>query len=393
MVLQCKIPTCRTLGSKGFYGFPKNSLVTLNAWKDVCKMEPGYLVKPSDKICFRHFFRHELIRRGNSFVPKSMSVPKEGILTSEFPSILDEVPPAEDLPKETQSANKSISFCLQHQGSTKYFTVNEGKTVSELDSLIKNLGKCSAPFKIPTIPKGLNPTTSLATLKLPPTNFIELFCSETDCKARFSSQVTNSENSLLFQERIKLLEMQAENERLKRDLEKSRKSNNENREGKKYYKQKFIKLKEKFQKRKKSISKKEKKEIVHDALKDIFTPKQIDCFLRGASWKQGKNWQQEDFSLALTLRTLNKRTYNFLRDKKLLPMPAERTLRKYFQHFKINEGFIEPVARLLEIMVQDLSEKERVVALSFDEVHVKSDISYDSQDDRILGPHSKANTM
>ena len=41
----------------------------------------------------------------------------------------------------------------------------------------------------------------------------------------------------------------------------------------------------------------------------------------------------------------------------------------------------------------DLSPLDRVVVLSFDEVHLKRDISYDSTTISIIGPHSKVNVM
>ena len=48
---------------------------------------------------------------------------------------------------------------------------------------------------------------------------------------------------------------------------------------------------------------------------------------------------------------------------------------------------------MLKIKAMDLSPLDRVVVLSFDEVHLKRDISYDSTTDSIVGPHSKVNTM
>ena len=401
MVHQCKIKSCRTLGSKGFYGFPKNSIAITDEWKKVCEITE---IKNSFKVCFRHFNREELVRKGNMFVPKQDAIPKPYVVTDELPSILDnpEVPMVTNVPLEnnkpatsTESFQRSLSFRIQHQGLTKDFVCKEGKTVSELHDIIRHLGKCISPFRIPNIPKGTPPSTCLAKLKLPMINFIEVFCNDQACHSRFKTEVSPDNNlALLFQERIRVLELQAENEKLKKDLEKTRKSNLEAQTKKNAYKQRYKLMKEKFERHKnKPLTKKQRDQAVRDVLKDVFSEKQINCFLKGANWKQGRGWSQDDFALALTLRSLHKKTYRFLRSRRLLPMPGESTLRKYFQKFKINEGFIEPVATLLKLKAETLTEEERAIAISFDEVHVKRDISYDSQDDKILGPHSKANTM
>ena len=402
MVNQCKIPSCRALGSKGFYKFPNHSLAVLNEWKRVCELQPSDKIKPSYKICFRHFERSEFIRYGSLFKIHQEAIPKAGVVTKEFPTesyYEADIAATEECPQEAVETPafdpnyRCLSFCLQHQGTSKYFTINEGKTVSDLDELIRKIGKCTAPYKIPNLGKSPLPSTPLVKFQLPITNFIEVFCADQPCKERFLAEVSSIDYALLFQERIKNIEKDAEIARLRKQLEKSQKSNLKHQNSKNTYKQKLKKLKAKYANRKAALTKQERHDIVQDALKDIFTPKQIDCFLRGSNWQRGFKWDQEDFTLALTLKCLHKRTYNFLRQKKLLPMPGERTLRKYFENFKMNQGFIDPVAKLLEIMVNNLNDEERAVALSFDEVHVRSDISYDSQEDQILGPHSKANTM
>jgi hypothetical protein len=43
----------------------------------------------------------------------------------------------------------------------------------------------------------------------------------------------------------------------------------------------------------------------------------------------------------------------------------------------------------MKIKATDLSPTDRIIVLSFDEVHTRQDISYDSTTDSIIGPHSK----
>ena len=57
-------------------------------------------------------------------------------------------------------------------------------------------------------------------------------------------------------------------------------------------------------------------------------------------------WDEEDIELALTLRSLNKRFYNILRAKKLLPLPSLSVLKKHFKHFKVIgavHNYISPI--------------------------------------------------
>ena len=133
------------------------------------------------------------------------------------------------------------------------------------------------------------------------------------------------------------------------------------------------------------ISEKEKAYIVNEKLSPYLAPAQINAFLR--KWKRVpyNEWDDEDIELALTLRSIDKRFYNILRSKHLLPLPADSTLRKYFKHFQVAEGYLESVDPLLKMKARDLSLEERLVTLSFDEVHLRADISYSKAKDQFVG--------
>jgi hypothetical protein len=135
-----------------------------------------------------------------------------------------------------------------------------------------------------------------------------------------------------------------------------------------------------------------RKQIVTEVLAPFFTEIQISCFLRG-TWQRVKEWNQDDISLALTLKLLSPKTYNFLRSKKIVPLPGRSTLQNHFKHFQIPEGYLSAVGRLMKIKAQELTPRERVAALCFDEVYLRKEMSYDNQEDCIIGPHQRANTM
>jgi hypothetical protein len=135
-----------------------------------------------------------------------------------------------------------------------------------------------------------------------------------------------------------------------------------------------------------------KKKIVEDVLGPFFSKTQIRTFLRG-DWDRIKNWTQDDICQALTLRLLSRRAYNYLRNSKVLPLPGVSTLVTFFKDFRIQEGYLNSVAKLLRAKILTMTDLEKVAIASFDEIHLKSDISYDKHNDQIIGPHREANVL
>ena len=71
--------------------------------------------------------------------------------------------------------------------------------------------------------------------------------------------------------------------------------------------------------------------------------------------------------------------------------PGISNLRRYFHDFQVSEGYLWSVDQLIRIKAAELTPLQRLVTIQVDEVHLKSDINYDSTEDAVLGPHSKAN--
>ena len=142
------------------------------------------------------------------------------------------------------------------------------------------------------------------------------------------------------------------------------------------------------------ISKAGAKQIVTEALSPYFSTAQINWFLnKNTNNKHGYNWSKEDLTIALTIMTLSKQTFNYIRKKRLIPLPSISTIRNHFKSFVVKEGHLEHVHQLLTLMGLNMSAKERIVMICFDEVSVKAEISYDSTHDRFVGPHSEVNVM
>ena len=138
-------------------------------------------------------------------------------------------------------------------------------------------------------------------------------------------------------------------------------------------------------------------EIVHKELKPLFTDGQIDWILAktnpSANHRRGSSWSTADVIIALTIALLSKRTYNHIRNKRLIPLPSMSFIRKHFQDFIIKEGHFDHVHSLMAVMATKMTDKQRICGLCFDEVHLKADISYNATHDNVIGPHSNANVL
>lgn len=119
-------------------------------------------------------------------------------------------------------------------------------------------------------------------------------------------------------------------------------------------------------------------------LSTCFTEGQIRCLLGG---KKRVKWSSEDIANALTLRSLSKKAYEYLR-KRNIPLPCRSTLQKWIRQFKCRPGILGEVLCLLKARASNYKDSEKIAVLSFDEMNIDGRISYDSSDDRILGPHS-----
>ena len=95
------------------------------------------------------------------------------------------------------------------------------------------------------------------------------------------------------------------------------------------------------------FTKAQKKLIIKEVMGKIgYTDKQLDCFIRG-DWKRVQGWTEEDVKFALTLRTLSRKAYRFIRRRKLIPLAGESTLRGYMRNFQVPPGKMHSMIFLL----------------------------------------------
>lgn len=135
----------------------------------------------------------------------------------------------------------------------------------------------------------------------------------------------------------------------------------------------------------KNIRQTEVKSKVAEILKPFFTIGQIDALLNK---KRRVKWSVEDYGTAITLRNLSPKTYRYLRTKLNYPLPDLSTLRKWaVKQLSLEEGVLHDVLKLMKARATNMSELDRVTVLAFDEMYLNEEVSFDSREEQIIGPH------
>ena len=334
---------------------------------------------------------------GTNFVNFSSfadAIPVKEVVTNELP--VQSPGPSVTPPAVTVTIRK-IPFSLRHKGKSKDFHFAETKSIGDLHVEISRLsGTCMAPYTVP-FRADIDTKVLLKTLDLPSANKVVLQCVDDGCHKRFNSEMlvaSVSTEEQLMGMKAKYRELSEEKIKLEKEL--AAKNMDQVRA-----KALIGRLRQEIRKKNERISKlgntslrltKEKrKQLLENYLSPFFSPAMIDCYFKG-KWKCVRNWSEEDICFALTLRLLNKKTYVLLRQRKL-PLPGLSTLRKHMKVFKLTEGNLEPMFRLLEIWAARLTPLQKVIGVMFDEVFLKFDIAYNAQQDQIVGPYRKVNVM
>ncbi len=74
----------------------------------------------------------------------------------------------------------------------------------------------------------------------------------------------------------------------------------------------------------------------------------------------------------MVLKALGTRFYNFIRKKKLLPLPGDSTLRHWIRHFKCEPGILDDVLHVLEADIISAPDNlYKYGILSFDEMDME----------------------
>ena len=88
--------------------------------------------------------------------------------------------------------------------------------------------------------------------------------------------------------------------------------------------------------KRRALSKKFSKQIATKILENWFTSTQTKMLVEGQ--KRARKWNSDDIINGLLLRCFSMKAYKFLREKKLLPLPAPSTLQLWVKDFHCYPG-------------------------------------------------------
>ena len=110
-----------------------------------------------------------------------------------------------------------------------------------------------------------------------------------------------------------------------------------------------------------TITDAEKRKVCEDLLKPYMGETAVKCFIDGKDGEFAKvgKWTRDEIIFGITLRTISRKAYNFLRMKKIYPLPAESTLKEQYADFQLTEGkfFIAFLYLFLQLVVRVLKRK------------------------------------
>ncbi|XP_066955828.1 uncharacterized protein [Macrobrachium rosenbergii] len=123
--------------------------------------------------------------------------------------------------------------------------------------------------------------------------------------------------------------------------------------------------------------------LARSNLSKYFSPSQVR-FLTGIPVK---HWCEDDISGALALRYLSPKAYRYLRNKMEFPYPSISTLHRWVSKINVEPGILTSVLMPLRHKAKTMTEMNRLCVMSFDEMSVAYEWTYDKE--LILSIHPK----
>lgn len=131
-----------------------------------------------------------------------------------------------------------------------------------------------------------------------------------------------------------------------------------------------------------------KQEDVLCALTKYFSGPGLEFFttqikLASCKSRKGHRYTNEMKALCLTLYHQSPKCYRLL--KKMFRLPSVQTLRNCMQKVNIRPGFHHSILEGLKAKVENMSEKQKLCAIVYDEMAIKENLVYDVERDSVEG--------
>jgi Transposase protein len=149
------------------------------------------------------------------------------------------------------------------------------------------------------------------------------------------------------------------------------------------------KLYEKIHGAKGAISKKARENIIREAVQGFLSKAQVDRIL----YQKSTHWSPEDIMASTILLSHSTRAYRCLREDMKYPLPAVSTLKAHVARLPVEDGLLKSALILMKARAKCMPWLQRIISLSFDEVHISKEYSYDEKGDKVLGGKSKTQVI
>jgi len=124
---------------------------------------------------------------------------------------------------------------------------------------------------------------------------------------------------------------------------------------------------------------------MHETLGKVFTPGQIRMLLKPNVTRI--TWSSEDIASAISLRCISPKAYRYMRNVVKVPLPGLSTLRRWACNINVDPGILDAILDCMKYKGKTLQMHEKLVILTFDEIHLCNKIAIDRKLQQVVGSH------
>ena len=140
-------------------------------------------------------------------------------------------------------------------------------------------------------------------------------------------------------------------------------------------------------KKEKELNRKAKLDVLTNQLRD-YLPESTVSFISTQLKVSGKHgsqlrWPLKDKMLCLSIFYQSRKAYKLL--ARIFKLPSISTLKRTLRKSNVYPGFTEKIFEALAVKVKSMSDHDRQCTLIFDEIALKSEVTYDASRDKLEG--------
>jgi Transposase protein len=188
-----------------------------------------------------------------------------------------------------------------------------------------------------------------------------------------------TQNAMLRKEKLKLI---ADKKKLEKTVKEQKKEITQAHSER-------AKLFEQIHQAKGAVSQKARESIIEEAVKGFLSKAQVDRIL----FNKSTHWSPDDIMSCTILLSHSSRAYRCLREEMKYPLPAVSTLKAHVSKLPVEAGLLKAALILMSARAKCMTSKQKLAAISFDEVHTSKEYAVDMKEDKVVGGCSKTQVI